>query len=257
MPLNAIPNLQPGWMVLSTYMEDIGDNGVGGTLSGQCRFIAPIKCRVRGVAIGVQGTITSANGILVDCAAGTMGDAQTAASRIIPASTAGFNGFLCSGFDDRNTLLEAGQMFRVKSGAGAGTGKRAGVTAILEPIGVPQFAGSLFALTGSLPNATSIQAYNFPSLPGGYEVLQCWGGLAATIAGQTNSLVLLKDGGSNAGTISMSAGGNDLTVFTDATTHLNANRFIPASGRMQIASTPGAANYTSQIPFTILCRRTS
>lgn len=258
MPLNQSQLFQPNWLVLSSNMADIGADGVGGVAAGVCRFIAPVRCRVRRVAIGIQAAVAAANGIRVDCAAGIIGDDQDQRSNEIPINTGTNTGFLCTGFDDRNNLLEAGQMFRVKSDGASGASIRAGVTVVIEPVGPVGWAGSLFCLSGAFPNGTGVVGHNYSSIPGGYEVLAGWAGLAATIATQANSIRLLKNGsGATAigADLVLTPGGNDLTVFPDLTMHADVDRFVRPEDYLQLVTSPGGANFTSEIPYTLLCRR--
>lgn len=258
MPLSQLPKFQPNWITLSTNMLDVGANGVGGTAAGVCRFIAPIKCRVRMVAVAPYSAVSAANGIRVDCAAGIIGDDQDQRSMEIPVQAASHRGFVCTGLDDRNNLLEAGEMFRVKSDGASGASIRAAVTVALEPVGPIEFAGPLFAISGFFPNGTSVQNQNHPSLPGGYEILRTWAGIASTIAAQTQTLRVLKNGTAQIGAfVTLSAGGNDLTTFVDDVQHTDPDRFVSPADFLRVFTGSAAANFTTEIPYTILCRRLS
>lgn len=255
MPLSQTPRNQAGHIVLSCNMIDLGADGVGGTSDGIARFIAPVRCRLRSVAVAHGNAVVAANGIRVDSASGIIGDDQDQRSMEIPIA-ASVGGFLCSGFDDRNSLLEQGQMFRVRSDGASGAGIRANVVVSLEPVGPIDFPGPLFCYSGTLPNGLA-GTYRFP-VPCGIEVLQWWLGLSSTIAPQANNPVMQRNGVANIGTtgIQMAAGGNDLTTFTQARNDIavDPDRFLTPNGFLGF-SFAGAANFTTPLIYTVLCRR--
>lgn len=254
MPLSQIPRWNPSSIVLSSNMVDAGADGIGGSADGICRMIAPIRSRIRSLVVAFDGAVAAANGFRVDSAAGTIADDSDQRSMRAPISATSSSSFMCSGFDDRNNLLEAGQMFRVKSDGACGASIRAAVTAVLEPIGPIDFPGPLFCYSGYFNSATSGTLRLVAPLPCGVEVLHAWTGLSATIAAQANTFSIMNNFVASA-SFSLGAGGNDLTTF-GGSARGSAARFFSPSQTIQI-SMSGGANYTSQLPYTLLCRRLS
>lgn len=258
MPLSMISDHKPHHLILSCNMIDIGADGIGGASDGIARFIAPMRCRLRSVAIAVGGAVVGANGIQVDTAAGIIGDAESQRSTEIPVTAAGLSGFLCQGYSDLRNVIEKGQMFRVRSDGNAGAAIRANVAVSLEPLGPSEHGGPFFVYSGSIPNGLAGQ-YRFP-VPVGLEVIQWWLGMTSTIAPQANNPVIQRSAAATIGTtgIQMAAGGNDLTTFTQAANDIaaDADRFLNPSQFLSI-NFVGAANYTTPLIYTILCRRLS
>lgn len=255
MPLPSVSNFSPSAFTLSCTMLDCGTDGISGGANGSTRFITPIRGRVRSVCVGHELANAAATGFRVDSAGGTIGDAETLAGNRIPAGALAGSGVNIIGFNQGATPLAAGEMFRVRSDGGNALAPRAGVTVQIEPVEPAPFPGLLFAITDYFLDGTVAQVLRYPSLPQGFEVLKLWVGLSGAVAAQAQTIALLRNNTDAIGAgVSMAAGGADLTVFSSTDYHLSANRFIRPSDFLAVTCT-GGANFTTQVPFTILCRR--
>jgi hypothetical protein len=260
MPLSQIANHRPDMVTLTSFMADIGADGIGGAAAGICRFIAPFRSRIRQVTVGVSGVVSGANGIQVLVGGSVAGDDQDMRSMEIPVNAGSFSSFLCQGFNsERNTLVEAGQMFKVQSDGASGASLRATVTVSLERIPDPKDnlpPGQFYCLSGVFANGTSGLQHTYPIPNGSNEVLKMWCGLSATIAAQAQIVYALKNGADAVGsTVALSAGGVDGTVFSSTDWGQSPNRFLSGYNHSLMMLTGTAANFTSEIPWTVLMRR--
>lgn len=242
-----LSSYQEGDFILSSRMNDMGDNGQTGTADGIAPFLAPYRGRVVDI-MGVceTGLDDDATNMRIENITGAGATANWPAI----ASVAEGEAFTLTLQDTDNVDMERLDVFEVQSDGGSGAAGLGYVYVLFRPNRDQDILTGAFILSGRNFSGVSALDLDWPSL-GDVEVLeyQVGNNLAFTVNYVSR---LNKNGGTLITTNTHEDGAAGLA--TSSGRIIDADRFLSKEDHLRVDSTANAG-CTGQFPYNIICRR--